>query len=165
MDGRGKGRSNSLRKHSGPLLLVMLLKFPSDPSAKAGTGIPGLHGPLLLQRSKLLRIHRQGGRVDDFGLPVAVGELQGAVPLPVRFADDGVGGVVLHFSCDPELTRSNESKGGLVSRDFSKGSLGRRNWFAVWLRDWVLKEVRIFWIKTRKEGRWMCGLIPVTPST
>lgn len=63
--------------------------------------IPGLHGPLLLQRSKLLWIHRQGGRVDDFGLPVAVGELQGAVPFPVSFADDGVGWIVFHFCCDP----------------------------------------------------------------
>lgn len=90
-----------------------LTEAHSRPLAKVGTGIPGLHGPLLLQGSKLLRIHRQGGRVDDFGLPVAIGELQGAVPLPVRFADDGVGWVVLHFSCDPELMRrSNESKGG-----------------------------------------------------
>lgn len=108
--------------HSGPLLLAMLRKFPTDPSAKVETGIPGLHGPLLLQRSKLLRIHRQAGRVDDFGLPVAVGELQGAVPLAVRFADDGVGWVVFHFGCDSELmSRSNESKRGTrVQRLFKR---------------------------------------------
>ena len=86
--------------HSHPLLLAMLLKFPTDPSAKEGTGIPGLHGPLLLQGSKLLRIHRQGGCVDDFGLPVAVGELQNAVPFPLDSAHHSVGKVVFHFSCD-----------------------------------------------------------------
>lgn len=150
--------------HSHPLLLAMLLKFPTDPSAKEGTGIPGLHGPLLLQGSKLLRIHRQGGCVDDFGLPVAVGELQGAIPLPMCFTDDGVGWVVFHFSCDPELMRrSNESKGG--PGPFSMGSLGRTGWFAVWPKDWVLKEGIVFLIRTRKEDSRVCGLTPVTPRT
>lgn len=151
---------------TGPLLLATPLKFPTDPSAKAGTGTPGLHGPLFIQGSKPLRVDRQGGRIDDFGLPVAVGELQGAVPLPVCFADDGVGWVVFHFGCDPELMRrSSESKGRLGSRDFSKGSLGRRGWFAVWLKGWVLKELIIFLIRARKEGSWVYGLMPVTLST
>lgn len=67
---------------------------------------PGLHGALLLQGADLLGVHGQRGRVDDLGLPVVVGELQGPIPLPVGFAHDGVGGVVLHFCCDPERTKS-----------------------------------------------------------
>lgn len=122
--GPSRGNSNNWRKQC--LVLCHWLccwSFPWVPQWRLGqlswAGIPGLHGPLLLQRSELLRVHRQGSRVNDFGLPVAVGELQGAVPFPVRFADNSVGWVVFHFGCDPEfMNETNEAKGNSGSETF-----------------------------------------------
>lgn len=52
----------------------------------------------------------------------------------MSFADDGVGWVVFHFGCDPALmNESNESKGNSSSETL-KGSSGRENVFAAWLK-------------------------------
>ena len=58
---------------------------------------PGLGPALFVDRSQLLLDDRQPGRVHHLGLPIAVGELQRAVPLPLCLAHHHVGGVVLHL--------------------------------------------------------------------
>lgn len=55
---------------------------------------PGLRPALSLHGPQLLPGDGQLGGVDDFGLAAAVGELQRAVPLALRFAHDGAGRVV-----------------------------------------------------------------------
>lgn len=58
---------------------------------------PGFCPPLFVHRLQLLPDHGKFGRVDHFGLPAAVGELQRSVPLALGFTDDGVGRVVFDF--------------------------------------------------------------------
>lgn len=64
-------------------------------------GPPGFRPPLPLHRPQLLLGDGEFVRVDDFGFPAAVGELQRAVPLALSFAHDGVGGVVFDLCCHP----------------------------------------------------------------
>lgn len=65
--------------------------------AKAWRVRPGLRPALPLHWPQPLPGDGQLGRVHDFGLAAAVGELQRAVPLALRLAHDGAGGVVLDF--------------------------------------------------------------------
>jgi hypothetical protein len=108
-----------------------------------GRSPPGLHGSLLLERPDLLGVHGQGSCVDDFGLPVAVGELQSAIPLPVGLTDDGVGWVVLHFCRDPAgMDKSEEESPGRGPADLDR----LRGWgggmaFAVWVNSSEQREV------------------------
>lgn len=68
--------------------------LPTDPE-----GPPGFGPPLSLHRPQLLLGDRKFVRVNDFGFPAAVGELQSAVPLALSFAHDGVGGVMFDLRC------------------------------------------------------------------
>lgn len=65
---------------------------------------PGLCPPLSIHRPQLLPGDWELGRVDHFGFPAAVGELERAVPLALRFAHDGVGRVVFDFGRHSEMS-------------------------------------------------------------
>lgn len=69
---------------------------------------PGLRPPLSVHRPQLLPGDGELGRVDHFGFPAAVGELQRAVPLALRFAHDGVGLVVFDLCRHPEFTKHTD---------------------------------------------------------
>lgn len=69
---------------------------------------PGFCPPLSLHRPQLLPGDWEFGRVDHFGFPAAVGELQRAVPLALRFAHDGVGRVVFDLCRHSELVRQGD---------------------------------------------------------
>lgn len=66
---------------------------------------PGFCPPLSLHGPQLLPGDGKFGRVDHFGFPAVVGELQRAVPLALRFADDGVGRVVFDLGRHSEVVR------------------------------------------------------------
>lgn len=66
---------------------------------------PGFCPRLFLHRPQLLLGDGKFGRVDHFGFPAAVRELQRAVPLSLCFAHDGVGRVVLDLCCHPMAAR------------------------------------------------------------
>lgn len=91
------------------------------PSARVGRlrpPLPGLRASLFLERSQLLPGDRELSRVDHFGFAAAVGELQGSVPLPLRFTHDGVGRVVLHLR-----SHSKTDKGALAKYSEGKFNL------------------------------------------
>lgn len=72
-----------------------MLSGPAGGVAKSRRVRPGLGPALPLHGTQPLPGDGQLGRVDDLGLAAAVGELQRAVPLALRLAHDGAGGVVL----------------------------------------------------------------------
>lgn len=76
--------------------------------AKAWCVGPGLRPALPLHCAQPLPGDGQLGRVDDFGLAAAVGELQRAVPLALRLAHDGAGGVVLDLGRHSEWVRCSD---------------------------------------------------------
>lgn len=63
---------------------------------------PGFCPPLFLYRPQFLAGDGEFGRVDHFGLPAAVRELQRAVPLALGFAHDGVGRIVFDLCSHSE---------------------------------------------------------------
>ncbi len=65
---------------------------------------PGFSPPLSVHRPQLLPGDGKLCRVDHFGFPTAVCELQRAIPLALRFAHDGVGRVVFDLRCHSEWT-------------------------------------------------------------
>lgn len=64
---------------------------------------PGFCPPLSLHGPQLLPGDGKFGCVDHFRFPAVVGELQCAVPLALRFADDGVGRVVFDLGRHSEV--------------------------------------------------------------
>lgn len=74
----------------------------------SGQSLPGLGPALLLQRSQPLPDDGEFGRVDHFGFSTAVGELQRAVPLALRFAHNGVGGVVFDLRSHPAALKQDD---------------------------------------------------------
>ena len=68
--------------------------------------LPRFKGSLSLQGPDSFSCHRQLCQVHVFCLPVAVGELEHTVPLPLHSAHHCVRRVLLHFTCDSRKTIS-----------------------------------------------------------